>query len=137
MTKTRFKSISFSLLALGLGQGLIAVPAQAGGSISVQLAPRTGQEANLLSTGLRAYSLYRDMKGAGVLQRGTNNAAGIVQGGQRNQGLIRQQGSGHSATLQQHGNDNLYGVFQYGRNTRADVAQHGNQGVGATFSYGW
>lgn len=137
MTKTAYNFISFSLLALGLGQGLIALPAQAGGSISVQLAPRTGEEANLLSTGLRAYSLYRDLKGAGIRQRGSNNAAGIIQGGQRNQGLIRQQGTGHSATLQQNGSDNAYGVFQYGRNTRTDVVQQGSDGVGATFTYGW
>lgn len=137
MTETAFKFISISLLALGLGQVLLAVPAQAGGSVSVQLGPRTGAEANLLNAGLRAYSLYRDMKGAGIQQRGSNNAAGIIQGGQRNQGLIRQQGNGHSATLQQNGNDNAYGVFQYGRNTRADVVQQGSHGAGATFTYGW
>lgn len=137
MTKTTCKFISISLLAISLGQVLTAVPAQAGGSISVQLGPRTAEEANILTTGLRAYSLYRGMKGASIRQRGSNNAAGIVQGGQGNQGLIRQQGTGHSATLQQNGNDNAYGVFQYGRNTKADVVQLGNNGVGATFSYGW
>lgn len=136
MTKTAFKFTSICL-ALCLGQVLIVVPAQAGGSISLQLGPRTAEQANLLTTGLRAYSLYRDMKGADIRQRGSNNAAGIVQGGQRNQGVVRQQGTGHSATLQQNGNDNAYDVFQYGRNTRADVVQHGNNGVGATFSYGW
>ncbi|SMC50435.1 curlin [Rhizobium sp. RU36D] len=137
MKKTVFTLISISLLAGSLGQVVMAVPAQAGGSISFNVAPRSGAEADLLATGLRAYSLYRDLKGGDIRQLGNGNSAGIAQGGRRNLGFIRQQGDGHSATLQQNGNDNAYGIFQYGRNTDNNVVQRGNNGIGATFSYGW
>lgn len=137
MSRNLFKLMSIGLLAGSIGHVAMAVPVQAGGSISFNVGPRNGQEADLLATGLRAYSLYRDLKGADIRQLGSGNAAGIAQGGRRNLGFIRQKGNGHSATLQQNGNDNAYGIFQYGRNTDADVVQDGNNGIGATFSYGW
>ncbi len=137
MTRATLKLLTVTLLAASIGQAAVALPAQAGGSISFNLAPRNGQEADMLSTGLRVYSLYRGIKGGDIRQLGRGNMAGLAQAGRGNLGFIRQRGNGHSATLQQNGNDNAYGIFQYGRNTDAEIVQDGNNGAGATFSYGW
>ncbi|WP_377294600.1 curlin [Rhizobium sp. SG2393] len=138
MARTRLiNRLSVILLAAAIGQGAVAIPAYAGGSFSFNLAPRNADEAGLLSTGIRAYSLYRGLKSGEIRQLGRGNAAGLSQAGRGNFGYIRQRGDGHSATLQQTGDDNAYAIFQYGRNTRTDVIQDGNGGSGATFSYGW
>lgn len=137
MTRNTLKILAITVLVGGLAPIGFAAPAHAGGRISFDLAPRDGGEGDLLSTGLRAYSLYRDLKGADIKQLGRGNAAGIGQNGGGNLGFIRQRGNGHSATLQQNGNNNAYGIFQYGRNTETNVVQDGDNGSGLTFSYGW
>ncbi|TGE97692.1 curlin [Rhizobium sp. SEMIA 4088] len=137
MTRNVFKILTVTLLAGTLGQVALGAPAYAGGRISFNLAPDNAEDANIFSTGLRVYSLYRDLKGADIRQLGRGNAAGIAQAGRGNIGLIQQRGNGHSATLQQNGNNNAYGIFQYGRNTETNVVQDGDNGIGATFSYGW
>lgn len=137
MTCSVWKILTVSLVVGGLGQVPMALPAHAGGSISVDLAPQNSSDADLFSTGIRAYSLYRNWKNADIRQLGRGNAAGIAQAGSGNIGFIQQRGDGHSATLRQNGNRNAYGIFQFGRNTRTDVVQDGNDGSGATVSYGW
>ncbi|NLS00743.1 curlin [Rhizobium sp. P38BS-XIX] len=137
MTRSMFKILTISLLAGSLGQAAVSLPAYAGGRISVNFAPSNAEDADLFSTGLRVYSLYRGLKGGDIRQFGHGNAAGLAQSGNGNLGFIQQRGNGHSATLRQNGNNNAYGIFQYGRNTNTDVVQDGDGGSGATFSYGW
>jgi len=137
MTRTMLKILSATLLAGGIGQATLSTPAYAGGRISVNIAPDNAEDADLFSTGLRAYSLYRGFRDADIRQLGRGNLAGIAQYGRGNLGVIEQRGNGHSASLRQNGNDNAYGIFQFGRNTSTDVVQDGNGGSGATFSYGW
>jgi major curlin subunit len=137
MARNVFKILTVVLLAGTMGQVALSVPAYAGGRISFNFAPDNAEDASLFSTGLRVYSLYRDLKDADIRQQGRGNAAGIAQAGRGNLGYIQQRGNGHSATLRQNGNNNAYGIFQYGRNTENDVVQDGDNGIGATFSYGW
>ncbi|EJZ18955.1 hypothetical protein RCCGEPOP_22812 [Rhizobium sp. Pop5] len=137
MTRNVLKTLTVTLLAGSLGLVALSAPAFAGGRISINLAPGNVEDADLFSTGLRVYSLYRGLKDADIRQLGRGNAAGIAQAGRSNLGFIRQRGNGHSATLRQNGNNNAYGIFEYGRNTETDVVQDGDNGSGATFSYGW
>lgn len=137
MTRNILKLLTVTLLVGALAPVGFAAPAHAGGRISFNLAPGNATDGDLLSTGLRAYSLYRGLKDADIRQLGRGNAAGIAQNGGGNLGFIRQRGDGHTATLQQNGNNNAYGIFQYGRNTQTNVVQDGDNGSGVTFSYGW
>ncbi|MFD1744801.1 curlin [Rhizobium helianthi] len=114
----------------------MTTPAMAGGSVSFNLAP-PAEGADLLSTGMRIYSMYRGLKNGEIRQNGEGNAAGLYQGGRGNIGFIRQRGQDHRATLRQTGEDNAYGIFQYGRGTQTDVEQRGYGQSGLTFSYGW
>ena len=137
MTCSKFKILAVSLLVGSMGQAALSFPAYAGGQISLNLAPQNSGDADLFSTGMRVYSLYRNLKSADIRQFGNGNAAGIAQAGSDNIGFIQQRGNGHSASLRQTGNRNAYGIFQFGRNTRSDVIQDGDGGSGATVSYGW
>ncbi|MBO0126620.1 curlin [Agrobacterium sp. OT33] len=137
MTRNILKLLTVTLLVGALAPVGFAAPAHAGGRISFNLAPGNAADGDHLSTGLRAYSLYRGLKDADIRQLGRGNAAGIAQNGSGNLGFIRQRGDGHAATLQQNGNNNAYGIFQYGRNTQTNVVQDGDNGSGLTFSYGW
>ena len=137
MTRNILKLLTVTLLVGALAPVGFAAPAHAGGRISFNLAPGNAADGDLLSTGLRAYSLYRGLKDADIRQLGRGNAAGIAQNGGGNLGFIRQRGDGHAATLQQNGNNNAYGIFQYGRTTQTNVVQDGDNGSGVTFSYGW
>ncbi|MCW1931441.1 hypothetical protein [Pararhodobacter zhoushanensis] len=114
----------------------IATPAEASGSLSINVAPSNQQEANLLRLGLAAYALHRDVRANGhVTQHGVNNAAGIAQGA-TDQAIIHQEGAGHTGTISQQGGNNAYGLFQFGQNTNAAVAQNGGQ-TGLTLQFGW
>ncbi|QCL97370.1 curlin [Agrobacterium tumefaciens] len=137
MTNNLLKLITITALFGSLAPIGFSAPAHAGGRISFDLAPGNTADGDFLSTGLRAYSLYRGLRDADIRQLGRGNAAGIAQNGDGNLGFIRQRGNGHSATLQQNGNNNAYGIFQYGRNTQTNVVQDGDNGGGLTFSYGW
>lgn len=137
MTRNLLKLLTVTLLAGGIGQFALAAPAYAGGSISFNIAPGNAQDADILSTGLRVYSLFQGLKDGDIRQLGRGNSAGLAQAGRGNLGFIQQRGNGHAATLRQNGNNNAYGIFQYGRNTDTNVVQNGDNGSGATFSYGW
>ncbi|QND44476.1 curlin (plasmid) [Rhizobium lusitanum] len=105
--------------------------------VRITFAPSGAEDTGALATGLRFYSLYRNIRGAGIRQSGHGNTAGISQNSHGDLGISEQHGNGHSAILRQNGNDNAYGVFQFGRDTSANVEQNGDGGSGATFSYGW
>lgn len=135
---TATKTIAAALIAATLGTTAGAIPASAGGSVSVNVAPRTQQEADAMRFGLGLYSLYNDVKsGASVKQRGSNNTAGVAQHGRNNNGIVYQEGNGHTGTIRQNGNNNSYGLFQFGRGTSANVSQNGNGQSGMTFQWGW
>ena len=131
------KTLTVVVLASLAVPAIEAAPAHAGGSISYTLAPSAEDGGDILSTGIRLYSLYRGLKNGEIRQKGDGNAAGLYQNGSGNVGFIRQKGQGHSATLEQTGEDNAYGIFQFGRGTHTDVRQRGYGEGGLTFSYGW
>ncbi|MDX8514835.1 curlin [Mesorhizobium captivum] len=138
MNRQIAKLVHATALAAAIGLPLVSAPAKAGGSIGFYYSPRTARDARALDLGLRAYSVYRGLRGgAHIRQLGRNNRAGIGQDGAGNLGIIRQEGSGHSATLRQDGNDNSYGIFQFGRNTDANIAQAGDGQSGAALLLGW
>ncbi len=116
-----------------------AAPAFAGGMFGLNVAPRTAEDAALMDFGLRAYGLYKGLKGGGarIDQRGHGNSAGIAQDGSGTIGIIDQRGDGHSATLDQSGDGNSYGIFQFGRGSAADIVQRGHGRTGATVTFGW
>lgn len=115
-----------------------ALPAAAGGSVSLSISPGNGDERRALAAGLVIYSL---LQGGGrravVTQRGTGNAAALRQTGPGNIGAIHQDGSGHSGTLVQQGSGNAFGLFQFGRGASAGVVQRGRGGSGVVVQYGW
>ena len=114
------------------------LPALADTVISLQLSPRNAQEADALRLGLALYAIHREFRSEAVIdQIGQGNAAGIVQLGQGNLGLIRQRGRDHTATLGQTGTGQAFAIFQNGRGTRADVVQTGPASAGILFQYGW
>jgi hypothetical protein len=138
MTGKTLKTLSASSLAAALATGALTVPANAGGSVTINYTPNNQKDAKKLQTGLLLYQIYNAVQnGASIKQLGKNNAAGIAQYGSGNTGIIHQEGKGHSATLTQTGNGNSWGIFQFGKNTNADVYQYGNGGNGATFQFGW
>lgn len=123
------------LLAPALPMAALAGPS---GSVSIELQPRTAQEARAMRAGLIAYSLYRGVEGgAFVDQNGRLNAAAVAQAGRGNRAVVEQHGSSHTATLDQRGNANAYGIFQIGRGQTAHVAQHGNGGAGILVQVGF
>lgn len=128
------------ILAAALAMPLaapIATPADASGSISLNLTPRNADEAALLRLGLGLYAIRQDIRTNGhVTQSGWNNAAGIVQTGRGNQGIIHQEGCNHNGTINQTGNHNAHGLFQFGCNANGHVTQTGGQ-TGITIQYGW
>jgi len=98
------------------------------GSLSVSLQARNAPEARFLNTAIALYALHRDIKsGADVRQIGRNNAAGIVQSGGRNRGIIHQEGRNHSARLSQSGGRNGQVILQFGDGAQADVSQYGGE----------
>jgi hypothetical protein len=136
MTRTSNTLIA-TVLAAAIGTAALTTPASAGGSISINVAPKNAQEEQAIKTGLAIYGIVNAVKGGSIKQLGANNAAGLAQLGSGNFGVVHQEGSGHNGTLVQNGNDNAYGIFQFGKNTDAHVAQNGDGGTGATFSFGW
>ena len=126
-----------ALLALtAASMTTLSAPAAAG-QISFHFAPQERQTSSALSTGLRLYSAYNDLKNGSVRQIGRGNSAGLDQRGRGNLGLVEQRGDAHSGTLRQSGERNAYGLFQYGRGAEDSVVQNGTGRSGVTFSYGW
>lgn len=136
MTKT-IKTLAASLVALTIGTAALAVPASAGGSVSISVAPGNAKDAHAMRTGLQIYSLYNGIKSGGIKQRGSGNIAGLLQNGSGNLGIVHQEGKGHNGTVQQNGHGNSYGLFQFGKNTSGHATQNGNGQTGATFQFGW
>ncbi|MQB46451.1 curlin, partial [Rhizobium sp. ICMP 5592] len=66
MTRTIFKTLIAALLAGSIGQAVLPADANAGGWLSVTFAPSNAEDAGALATGLRFYSLYRNIRGAGI-----------------------------------------------------------------------
>ena len=121
------------LLASALG--FAALPAAAENVISLYLTPRNAQQAQVLRLGLALYAIDRGLRsGATIDQIGQGNAAGILQGGEGNFGLIRQRGGDHLATLEQPGTTGAYAIFQSGKGTTAHVR---DGGTGVLLQYGW
>ena len=131
------KALTVSVATALLAPVVLPAPAHAGGSVSFTFAPPAEDGGDILSTGIRLYSMYRGLKNGEIRQKGNGNEAGVYQNGSGNVGFVRQRGDGHSASLRQEGEDNAYGIFQYGRNARTDVDQRGYGNGGLTFSYGW
>lgn len=127
-----------TMLAATAISAVLALPAAAGGSISLSVNPQTQQQTRLVQSGLAIYALTQGIKGsASVRQKGKNNNGAVVQSGGGNLGVVHQEGRGHSGTLEQAGNGNAYGVFQFGKRTDAAVTQRGNGNAGAVFQWGW
>lgn len=119
----------------------VPVPAFAGGSVTVSIAPQ-GEAAEIIRQGLQIYSIVQQQKTkkknhARIDQKGRGNAAALSQKGGNNYGLIHQRGRDHTATVAQEGWNNGFGVFQFGRNTNIDVAQIGRGKVGLVLQSGW
>lgn len=118
------------LLATALGPAGVALTAQqaAAGTLSLSITPRSGQEAQVLSTAIALYALHRDLRaGADIRQSGRGNAVALQQSGPGHQGIIRQRGDAHSATLTQQGAPNSQVIVQFGRGAQADIVQTGGQ----------
>lgn len=116
-----------------------ALPAAAGGTLSLNLTPGSRAEADLLRAGLVLYRIARGIESdAFVHQDGNLNAAALRQlAGSGSQALIHQEGSGHSAMLDQQGYGQSHGIFQFGSGARAHVVQTRNGQSGLTFQFGF
>ncbi|MDG3041328.1 hypothetical protein [Roseicyclus marinus] len=116
-----------------------ALPAAAGGTLSLSLTPGSGAQADLLRAGFAIYRIARGIEsGAFVHQDGSQNGAALRQiAGSGSQGIIHQEGNGHSAMLDQQGYGQSHGVFQFGNGARANVAQTRNGQAGLTFQFGF
>ncbi len=130
------KTFLAALIAAGLGLGGLAAPqpADAGGSFSLYISPKSERGQEKLSRGLRAFShiqRHTDIFG------GDNNSASINQYGSGNHTGVYQRGDNHDARTGQYGNDNTLGVFQFGEGTSTDVNQYGNGQSGVLFQHGW
>jgi hypothetical protein len=126
-------------LSLPLSAPMLAAPADASsGSVSLNLQPRSADEARALRLGLGLYALHRDVRSNGhVTQRGVNNAAGIAQSGRGSQAIIHQEGCNHNGTVSQQGNNHAYGLFQFGCNGNHHASQRGHGQTGVTIQYSW
>jgi hypothetical protein len=134
---TRSKTIIAAALAAAIGTAGFAAPASAGGSISINVAPKNAKEEQAMKAGLAIYGIVNAVKSGSIKQFGNGNAAGLAQLGSGNFGVIHQEGDNHNGTLTQNGNGNSYGIFQFGKGTDAHVQQNGDGGTGATFAFGW
>lgn len=116
-----------------------ALPATAGGTLSLSLTPASGAQADMLRAGVALYRIARGIEsGAFVHQDGRMNGAALRQvAGGGSQGLIHQEGNGHSAMLDQQGYGQSHGIFQFGNGARANVVQTRNGQAGLTFQFGF
>lgn len=134
MKLTLIKTAAVALVSASL----LAVPAQAGGALSITLTPNGSDAEMALRAGLAIFGIAQDMQAnGGITQTGTDNIAGLLQNGSGNVGVIHQDGSGHEGTLMQSGSGNAYGLFQFGHDTQAHVEQAGHGQSGLTFQFGF
>lgn len=137
MPHTLLKALMASLVAATIGSATLATPAAAGGSISINLEPKTAEQERAMRAGLTIYAIVNAVQNGSIKQKGNNNAAGLGQFGSGNLGVIYQDGDNHSGTLVQNGNNNACGLFQFGKGTNADIVQNGNGETCATVTFGW
>ena len=130
------KTLTAALAAAMIGTASLTVPATAG-QISINLTPADAEQEKAMRMGLGMYALFNGIKNGGITQHGTGNAAGLMQNGSGNLGVVHQEGEGHVGTLEQNGNGNACGLFQFGKNTEGHVQQNGNGGTCASFQFGW
>ena len=135
---THIKKLSATaLVAIALVTGA-ALPAAAGGSISITLEAQDEEQEKAIKGGLLIYSIAKGIEsGGGIFQNGNGNAAGVAQNGSGNFGVVHQEGDDHNGTLQQNGNGNTHGIFQFGEGSDSHVAQSGDGNTGVTFGFGW
>ncbi|WP_284263176.1 hypothetical protein [Roseicyclus amphidinii] len=116
-----------------------ALPAAAGGTLSLSLNAANADEARAIRAGLALYQIARGVEsGAFVHQDGSFNGAAIAQvAGGGSVGVIHQEGNGHAATLDQQGYGQAHGIFQFGNGARANVVQTGHGQTGLTFQFGF
>jgi hypothetical protein len=133
------RTFKAGLAAIALGSIVLATPAFAGGSFSLNYAPTDAEDAQALGLGLSVLSIVNGMSGKGgnIGQNGFGNAAGIAQNGLGNHGVILQEGNGHEGTIEQNGDNNSCGLFQLGQNTDAECVQNGDGQSSATVVFGW
>lgn len=112
-----------------------AVPASAN-QVSLNLSPANADQQRMMQLGLGMYALVQNIENGSITQRGSNNSAGLSQGGWGNLGIVHQDGRNHNGTVTQQGGNNSYGLFQFGQGTNAHVNQNGNQS-GLGFVFGW
>lgn len=140
---TANRTLKATVTALALTTGLTtaamlpAAPAEAGGSLSISIAPGSSEAAEAMRLGLGIYALTQGARNGHISQNGTGNSAGVAQAGGGNVGIVHQDGHGHNGTVTQNGNGNAYGLFQFGRGTSGHVNQSGNGNAGMTFQFGW
>ncbi|KFC69132.1 hypothetical protein FF80_01400 [Devosia sp. LC5] len=139
MTTKIIKTTLAALVAAAIGVAAITTPASAAGQVSISYAPTAPDEARMLGLGLQMYSLFHGLNssGANASQNGFGNAAGILQNGGDNHGLIVQEGNGHTGTIEQNGNGNSCGLFQFGENTNGSCVQNGNGQSAITGVFGF
>lgn len=104
--------------------------------VSINLSPATAEQQRMMQLGLGMYALVQNIENGSITQRGSNNSAGLSQGGRGNLGIVHQDGRNHNGTVTQQNGNNSYGLFQFGRGTNAHVNQNGNQS-GLGFVFGW
>lgn len=118
-----------------IGANISAAPAE----LAVDLSAISGQLATMNATvsSLRAQHGGRADNLGLIEQRGTRNAASLVQEGAGNIGLIQQTGVRNSANLMQRGTDNLGLIQQSGRRNSADLFQSGHYNAAVIFQAGY
>jgi len=133
MKRTTFLA---ALIAAGLGAGAMTLPepADAGGSFSLYISPKSERGQEKLERGLRVFSHIQQRRAA---RRGQGNSAYVEQNGSGNTAGIYQRGSDHDASITQNGNDNAFGIFQFGKGTSGHVSQNGDGQSGVLFQGGW
>lgn len=134
-----FKALGGLCLATALLVQPLASPAAHAGNIGFTVSPK-GDEAKALQTGLKLYSLAKNLKRknrARVDQAGSGNSAGLTQTGRGNWGSVFQRGRDNSGAITQTGNGNSFALFQFGKNNNSSHTQIGNGQAGARFEFGW
>ncbi len=125
-----------ALMAATIGLGGLAAPepAEAGGSFSIYVSPKSERGKQKVERGLKLFSHIQQRRAA---RRGRNNSAYVEQNGSGNTAGIYQRGSGHDASIAQNGNDNAFGIFQFGKGTSGHAHQNGDGQAGLLFQGGW
>lgn len=131
MTRT-LKTLIAATIAATTAFAAPAIPAYAGGQVSISIVPQDQKHKDAMKLGL---GILGAVKG-NVTQNGNGNSAGLGQGGGGNNGVIVQDGNGHNGTLVQNNGGNSHGLFQFGEGTNGHVTQNGGE-TSTTIQFGW